>query len=708
MEFAMKSVTFLLFWALALASLQVGVVRGMYMATLTKAKYDPDRRDANGKTPLGILIDELTAHPQNPESIYDQIALFIAEHNPNVFKNYKAFDNQPYCCPFEVAIVTKNIRLLSLFRPYFIRQTPLRELYVFHLCIWHKFTAGLEYLLEHSLLYVDHKEGQGDTPLIYAIKNNCPDMAIILIDANADVNICDKNGISPLEWAITLYNTVANDTTECIQALLNHCCNPGGEEVRKMARYRLPADSVVHQLLIDAQRTNFVAFPQDLLHAIIAQYIPEGSNPSSRYRAISPIINTCKYIQESVVNTMEKTSNALRQGKLYLATKAFSHEDITNALWDALLQKKYTLFISLLQQNKQHVNTRSKDGNTFLTYLASYSEPLPLKVLQKLIELGIDINAPSNSVWQEDMVCTSYTLNAAAKKSDCLNAMGIALLRLAHPRGGDKQQLKNAILLLKKAGGTFSTHITYIKDDPFNVLKLSKDYKKPILELIIVNSLITKNLDALELLIQQPNIDLSAQVHGIHTPLTWLCSDRNSTKAHVELLLKYRKKRLNIDEENGDGKTALECIRAMEDTPRSQAIIQLLRSNGASAINDPAYQLPPLHALFEADNTAATPAVGVPVVATIPGAPQQPNPTQAIAGNPDGAPVPGTTPPTINTQYVGSKSIAWLAGLSLCAVTVYGIWKYFHPEEKPEEKDDDEDNEQENTESPVITINGIL
>jgi len=538
---------------------------------------------------------------------------------------------------------------------------------------------------------------------------------IYSIDNNKALEVTDAKERTPLVYAIELGHV------ECVQVLLNHRCNPNPtcnitiqdqagdtitvKNVLELAQHSCPA---AVQIIKAAQATTLGDLPHDIIRTIISHIPHEGFLPPrtgdadrmpgrvlmERFAHIKKITdqNAIPLFQAAVSGL---TKNSLELNQWLLATQRLTDAQKYAVLRDCLRYTHQDDRFCLLLNDNPHLVIYEPETVPFLVSLfvdaICPSEAILQVAINCTIHMNyqrradISINAPSNLVWREDRTGTKYTLAPDDQKSDGPNAMDIALLRLAHPRGGDKQKLKDAILLLKGAGGVFSTHSTYIKEDDLNTLKLSKDYKKPILELVIVNSLTTNNLDALELLIQQPNIDLNAPIHGIHTPLTWLCSDKNSTKAHVELLLKYRKKRLNIDEKNGAGSTALDCILAMEDTPRSQAIIELLRNNGAFAPNDLAYQLPPLYALFEPENTAATPAVGVPVVATIPGAPQQPNPAQAIASNPDGAPVPSTTPPAINTHYFGSKSIAWLAGLSLCAGTAYGIWRYCHPEEQDDD-----------------------
>jgi len=63
-----------------------------------------------------------------------------------------------------------------------------------------------ELLTGHSDININIQDVYGNTPLIWATKNNCLEIVKMLLYYGADKNIANKHGLKPIDWAIKMHN----------------------------------------------------------------------------------------------------------------------------------------------------------------------------------------------------------------------------------------------------------------------------------------------------------------------------------------------------------------------------------------------------------------------------------------------------------------------------------------------------------------------
>jgi ankyrin repeat protein len=573
-------------------------------------------------------------------------------------------------------------------------------LYITKLCIDADFIDGIQTLIDagHNLNYKDTgKENPKEPALIHALKHTKRDCALLLIDGGADVNCWDTDGNSALYWAIK------HGFIDCVQRLLNYGCNPGDADTIALAEtYCKPSI----ELLRNAQKTKISDIPHEILPLIWKNCI----KPVKYYNI--PIFFKDTLNQVKQLGLTDKISNQIwNSKKTYAAALTANTETKIALLRDAIEKRDLDTFSAVLSTSPDLVNTAYANGDNFLTAFIGASSfnvtnitDTQLNFIKCLITHKINVGQKS-SHFLFPIGRSSTALITERNQRANLNALELLIFKAGEAKTPQAQQSIRSILkMLSDAGGRCSEYVTVLQYDDtyFNTVPL------------VFGPLYNQDLFTVGVLLD----DLTCNPNSVgtfmgtsHTPLTLTVTlaqkqDPQKYMDMVQLLL--HTPGINIYQKTADNKTVFDFVG------NSPEIRKLLKMPAWQP--GPPYELPPLYTLFEEDKPAridpavnpapipAPPAVTqigqTPAVQPTPG---NPNPEPRL-GAPDGAPVPGTTPPTINTHYFGKKPIAWLAGLSLCAVTVYGIWKYLSAQEQY----DDEVDGQENTESPVITINGIL
>jgi hypothetical protein len=156
-----------------------------------------------------------------------------------------------------------------------------------------------------------------------------------------------------------------------------------------------------------------------------------------------------------------------------------------------------------------------------------------------------------------------------------------------------------------------------------------------------------------------------------------LCAQHNFT-AGARLMFKNNKRSVLILCVDQDGKTPLDWATDYNGNECRKFLEHVVSNKTTNRVPGP--QIP----------STTIPPVAILATATAPGTPPQvvaaPGSTGHVANNP--ALSSDDKPSTTNVYYLGKSPLLYIAGLSLCVATLYGVWKYL----KTEEKYDDEDN----------------
>ncbi len=80
---------------------------------------------------------------------------------------------------------------------------------------------------------VNVQDKEGFTPLMWAILKNTPDVVKELVDAGADVNMQNKYGVTALMVAVALYNT------DIVKVLINNGADVNIRSINGWTAYKL-------------------------------------------------------------------------------------------------------------------------------------------------------------------------------------------------------------------------------------------------------------------------------------------------------------------------------------------------------------------------------------------------------------------------------------------------------------------------------------
>jgi|GEM_PF-3556705 len=142
-------------------------------------------------------------------------------------------------------------------------------------------------------------------------------------------------------------------------------------------------------------------------------------------------------------------------------------------------------------------------------------------------------------------------------------------------------------------------------------------------------------------------------------------------------------------------------IKSLQDADAKRAR-QLAANNNSSATPQAHAQstAPVVNVADALQTTATTPSTSITTTNT-PGTTVAPSQHQATTQSapisqsaPAPVPVPGNNPQSISHHWMGQKPLAWIAGLSLGAVSIYAVCKYFWAEQDDVDEDEQEESEE--------------
>jgi ankyrin repeat protein len=118
------------------------------------------------------------------------------------------------------------------------------------------------------------------TPLLYAARDGRIDIARVLLDAGADVNLADANGITPLIGAIT------NNHPEAARFLIDR-----GADIRATDWYgRTPLWAAVETRNMDVDNASFVnSIDRTPYLPLVELLLQRGADPNVRMKEVPPI-----------------------------------------------------------------------------------------------------------------------------------------------------------------------------------------------------------------------------------------------------------------------------------------------------------------------------------------------------------------------------------------------------------------------------------
>jgi len=668
------------------------VERGCIDILLKHPKLQVNKMDSSNRTALDYFkLDMQHTDPLiKTRNIHLYITLLAAKAKIAIQIAIERKDTHLFkCCVENKDYMNGLVRILP--------NPPL--LYITKLCIDADFIDGIQILIDagHNLNYKDTgKKNPKEPALIHALKHKKRDCALLLIDGGADINCWDADGNSALYWAIK------HGFIDCVQILLKNGCNPGDADTIGLAEtYCKPSI----ELLKDAQKTTISDIPHEILPLIWKNCI----EPVKDYDMSSFFKNTLNQVKQ--LGLTDKISNYLwNSKKTYAAALTANTETKIALLINAIEKCDFDTFSAVLSTSPDLVNTAYANGDNFLTvFIRAFSfnfntiTDTQLNFIQCLITHKINVGQKA-SHYLFSLGGSSRGLKTEDYQKANLNVLELLILKAGEAITTRVQQsIRSVLKMLSDAGGRCSEYVTVLQPDD------TYSHTVPLLFGPLYNQDLFTVGVLLDDLTCNPN-SVGTFMGTSHTPLTLavtLAQEQDPQKYMDMVQLLLNTPGINIHQKTADNKIVFDFVG------NSPEIRKLLKMPAWQP--RPPYELPPLYKLFEEDKPAyINPVVNsalVPMLAVAAQAGQSPamHPAQHNTnqgpelGAPDGAPVPDTTPPIINTHYFGSKSIAWLAGLSLCAGTAYGIWRYCHSDEQ----DDDEVNEQENNEFFDDTSNSI-
>lgn len=223
--------------------------------------------------------------------------------------------------------------------------------------------AGVDEIarLIHEGADVNTADRNGMTPLIYAIENNSSlDVLRVFIENSADVNAADEDRKTPLIYAVG-----SDSNLDVVRILIENGADVNAVDIYKKS-----------PLMIASNKSNL-----DTVRVLIEN----GANVNAfDIRCDSPLIHAVGYNSSlDIVHTLIRNNANVNAANVYGYTP----------LMFAALRANFDTIRTLID-NGANVNTVNKDGVTTLMYAAENSTNPD--VMKLLIESGANVNATDN------------------------------------------------------------------------------------------------------------------------------------------------------------------------------------------------------------------------------------------------------------------------------------------------------------------------
>jgi|GEM_PF-3423129 len=618
------------------------------------------------------------------------------------------------------------------------------------LCIDADFLDGIQILIDagYNLNYKDtNKENTKESALIYALKNNKRDCALLLINGGADTSCWDANGNTPLVWAIAFHDPVKNDNSACIRALIDHRCNcaptpniviadKDGNSVRVTDFATLLEMKKVSLTDKDGDplaETTFYRLPNEILAEIITLIpgVMPSDNEGSKacMKSINNLFITNKNLNGIISNHPCKNSAELNAWLIGL--DVYSEIEKKEVLISCCKGKQYRDFCALLEHNPQlAIKAQTEDC---LLYVLVKQEPLPpCEVFETVITCMKTVNEKQVDAkpldFKIDATAGAFFLRnfLSSVTERCLGCFGIDKFQRAHVNlleifilnaiNAPHAKKTSFLNLAKKLSELGCTH-----DEQLQVL--DRDLKQTHTVPLIFGPICDGDLVTTGILLDRLkfNPNIIGNYKGIsHTPLTLAVQLASEDEAYTDIVeLLSHAPGINVHQETADNKTVFDFV-GNQNLPRIRALLKMPKWQPGEPSTLPA---------TTPQTTAAAPGATITTTDTpttlnatvpqttiyAPGASitttNTPGTTTAIsqansadnilAGQPAPTPVPDNGAHIVASHWIVQKPLAWLAGLSLGAVCIYAMYTYLWSEQVDEGEVEIEGDIQQNNNTAV-------